>query len=26
VPQVCQQYNGITCDVYPQIYRKEITG
>ena len=26
VPQVCQRYNGITCDVYPQIYRKEITG
>ena len=26
VPQACQRYNGITCEVYPQIYRKETTG
>ena len=26
VPQACQRYNDITCDVYPQIYRKENPG
>lgn len=26
VPQACQRYNEITCEVYPQIYRKENSG
>lgn len=26
VPQVCQRYNQITCEVYPQIYHKENSG
>ena len=26
VPQACQRYNGITCEVYPQIYRRENPG
>ena len=26
VPQACQRYNDITCEVYPQIYRKENPG
>jgi MAF protein len=26
VPQSCQRYNQITCEVYPQIYRKENSG
>ena len=26
VPQSCQRYNHITCEVYPQIYRKENPG
>ena len=26
VPQACQRYNHITCEVYPQIYRKENPG
>lgn len=26
VPQACQRYNEITCEVYPQIYRKENPG
>jgi MAF protein len=26
VPQACQRYNEITCDVYPQIHRKENPG
>lgn len=26
VPEVCQRYNDITCEVYPQIYRLENSG
>jgi len=26
VPQACQRYNEITCEVYPQIYLKENSG
>ena len=26
VPQACQRYNEITCEFYPQIYRKENSG
>lgn len=26
VPQACQRYNDITCEVYPQIYRQENPG
>ncbi len=26
VPEACQRYNEITCEVYPQIYRKENPG
>ena len=26
VPQACQRYNDITCEVYPQIYRRENPG
>ncbi|HPR34385.1 MAG TPA: Maf family protein [Anaerolineaceae bacterium] len=26
VPQVCQRYNNITCEVYPQIYFRENPG
>jgi septum formation protein len=26
VPQACQRYNNITCEVYPLIYRKENPG
>ena len=26
VPQACQRYNQITCEVYPQIYRRENPG
>jgi len=26
VPQACQRYNEITCEVYPQIYHKENSG
>lgn len=26
VPEACQRYNDITCDVYPLIYRKENSG
>jgi len=26
IPQVCQRYNEITCEVFPQIYRRENPG